>query len=325
MKTIVLFKFVFLPFIVILPASQPSVSSSTTMGIFAGTSLCADVSRPLLNIPANAQCDRTKWNLTLYTAPRTQAPTTYKLSSEYGYHTDNRTLVMKGSNVREGKWVIVKGAKADPNATVYQLDPANTQMTISFQLIDSNLIHLLERDGSLVIGSAAQSFTLSRTDKHVDMTDSQANIPVKSSVPPPSTGDSAAMTVFGGRTPCREVAAQLNHPVGADCFKLKWGLTLFRDPKTLKPTTFKLRGTLFRDFTRDGRWSILQGRQGNPNATLYKLDLDKNEGTLLLLKADDNILFFLHNDRSLMVGNHDFSYTLNREKQTAHKTSVSGQ
>lgn len=230
---------------------------------------------------------------------------------------------MKGSNVREGKWTIVKGAKADPNATVYQLDPANTQMTISFQVIDSNLIHLLERDESLVVGSAAQSFTLSRIDKHVDMTDSHASVPVKSSTRKPSTGDSGPMAVFGGRTPCREVAAQLNRPVGADCFKLKWEVTLFRDPETLKPTTFKLRGTLFRDFNRDGRWSILQGRLGEPNATLYKLDLDKNEGTLLLLKGDDNILFFVSNDRSLMVGNDDFSYTLNRDRQAAQKTSPS--
>jgi hypothetical protein len=321
MKSIVLFKFVLLPLLVIVPVSRPPEFPSSTFGVFAGTSLCADVSRALLNIPSQAQCDRTKWNLTLYVDPKTQVPTSYRLSSEYGYHVDNRTLVMKGSNVREGKWTIVKGAKADPEATVYQLDPENTQTTISFQKIDPNLIHLLERDGSLVIGSAAQSFTLSRIDKRI-VTGGATKVAMKSIAPSPSTSYLGPVAVFGGRTPCREVAAQLNHTVGGDCFKLKWEVTLFRDPQTLSPTTFKLRGTLFRDFNREGRWSILQGRPGDLGATIYKLALYKNEGTLLLLNADDNILFFLHNDLSLMVGNHDFSYTLNREKQ---KTSVSGQ
>src|SRR5687767_12647328 len=170
MKTIVLFKFLFLPLIVILPASQPSESATTTFGIFAGTSLCADVSRPLLNIPFAAQCDRTKWNLTLYLDPVTHAPTTYKLSSEYGYHIDNRTLVMKGSNVREGEWSIDRGTLSDRYATVYQLDPAKPQMTISFQKLDPNIIHLLDRHRRLVTGDAAQSFTLSRTDKLIRAT-----------------------------------------------------------------------------------------------------------------------------------------------------------
>jgi hypothetical protein len=313
MKSIVLFKFVLLPLLVIVPVSRPPEFPSSTFGVFAGTSLCADVSRALLNIPSQAQCDRTKWNLTLYVDPKTQVPTSYRLSSEYGYHVDNRTLVMKGSNVREGKWTIVKGAKADPEAMVYQLDPENTQTTISFQKIDPNLIHLLERDGSLVIGSAAQSFTLSRIDRRVDVTKSASKVAIKFSSAP-SRSESGAVTVFGGRTPCREVAAQLNHPVGSDCFKLKWEVTLFRDPKTSNPTTFKLRGTLFRDFNRYGTWSISTGRPGDPKALVYKLDLDNNEGSLLFMNADGNILFFLHNEGSPMVGNSDFSYTLNREK-----------
>ena len=93
----------------------------TTLGVFVGTSLCGEIARPLLNIPAEAQCDRIKWNLTLYVNPRTQSPTTYVLSSEYGYHIDNRTLIMKGSNVRQGSWSIASGVKTDPYATVYQI------------------------------------------------------------------------------------------------------------------------------------------------------------------------------------------------------------
>ena len=321
MKTTVLFTFVLLPLVVISPVRRPLDSESTVLGVFAGTSLCAEIARPLLNIPAEAQCDRTKWNLTLYVNPRTQSPTTYRLSSEYGYHIDNRTLIMKGSNVREGNWSIVTGVKAAPSATVYQLDPGDPQRTIAFQRIDSNIIHLLDRERSLVIGSAAQSFTLSRIDNRANPVFALEEVSNKRLAPTPNTHTSAPARVFSGRTPCREVARQLKQPVGADCIKLKWALTLNQDPQTSNPTTFKMRGTLFRDFDRQGKWAILQGRRADANATIYRLDFDKVEKPLFLLKADDNILFFLHSDGSLMVGNSDFSYTLNRESDSSPKSN----
>jgi len=90
-------------------------------------------------------------------------------------------------------------------------------------------------------------------------------------------------------------------------------LTLNQDPKTQTPTTFKLRGTLFRDYDREGTWAVMRGRGGEQNGSIFKLDLDKPKGSLLLFKADDNILFFLDDDGTLMVGNRDFSYTLNRD------------
>ena len=321
MKTIVLFKFVFLPLVVILPVTRPLESESTTLGVFAGTSLCVEIARPLLNIPAEAQCDRTKWSLTLYVNPRTQSPTTYRLSSEYGYHIDNRTLIMKGSNVREGNWSIATGVKADRDATVYQLDPNDPQRTIAFQRIDSNIIHLLDRDRRLVIGSAAQSFTLSRIDKLTNAAVALEEVSMKRLASTPNSHASESVRVFSGRTPCREVARQLKHSVAADCIKLKWKLTLNQDPKTFNPTTFKMRGTLFRDFDREGKWAILQGRPADANATIYRLDFDKVEKPLFLLKVDDNILLFLHNDGSLMVGNSDFSHTLNRESPSSPKSN----
>jgi hypothetical protein len=313
MKTIVLFILLLLPLLGFTPCTRSS-ESNTPFAVFVGTSLCAEVARPLLAIPREAQCDRTKWNLALYVDPQTQKPTTYKLSSEYGYHVDNQTLLMKESNVREGRWKIAKGVKTNSNAVVYQLDPADTGLTISFQLIDPNLIHLLDGDSSMTLGNGAQSFTLSRIDPVRNAQNSASNVLVKNSTPVPTTSGSAMAGVFGGRTPCREVAQQLNHPVGNDCTKLKWELTLYQHPETQTPTTYKLRGTLFRDYDRQGTWTIVRGRRGDPNAFIFKLDPDKNGKSLLLFNADHRILFFMHDDGSLMVGNRDFSYTLNREK-----------
>ena len=39
---------------------------------------------------------------------------------------------------------------------------------------------------------------------------------------------------------------------------------------------------------------------------------DKVEPALIVLKADENILFFLNHNRELLIGHADFSYTLNR-------------
>lgn len=320
MRTAAFLNLLILPVLVFCtpkPASQPS---SAAFGVFEGTSLCADVARPFLNIPAAAQCDRTKWKLTLEVDPQTGSPTTYKLDSEYGYHVDNRTLLMKGSNVREGKWVITRGAKSDPNARVYQLDSDDKQLAISFQVLDSNLIHLLDRDKALVIGDSGQSFTLSRTTGVDPVSVGAVKVSDRGTGTLHSPTRSSVVGVFSGRTPCREVAQQLNHPVPSDCFKLKWALTLYQDPKTQTPTTYKLRGTLFRDLDREGKWSVINGRGDDSDAVVFRIQSDK--GSLMLLNEDDNILFFLNNDGGMMVGNRDFSYTLNRDKKRDVITAV---
>ena len=60
------------------------------------------------------------------------------------------------------------------------------------------------------------------------------------------------------------------------------------------------------------KWTIVRGTKTNPEAVVYQLEPDKPGGSLSCVKADDNILFFLDKERNLMVGNGDFSYTLNR-------------
>jgi len=94
--------------------------------------------------------------------------------------------------------------------------------------------------------------------------------------------------------------------------KLKWDLTLNHDPVTRIPTTYRLKGTLYRERIGEGRWAIVKGTKTNPEAVVYQLDPDKAAGSLFFLKADNSILFFLDKERNLLKGNGDFSYTLNR-------------
>ena len=61
-----------------------------------------------------------------------------------------------------------------------------------------------------------------------------------------------------------------------------------------------------------GKWQIITRENGR---ILYQVRPDDGAYTLYLLKGDDNILFFTDGNGQLLVGNEDFSYTLNRRKE----------
>jgi len=62
----------------------------------------------------------------------------------------------------EGKWTIGKGIRSNSNAIVYRLHDIKTNKTISFLKLNDNLLHLLDSDQRLMIGTAAWSYTLNR-------------------------------------------------------------------------------------------------------------------------------------------------------------------
>jgi hypothetical protein len=117
---------------------------------------------------------------------------------------------------------------------------------------------------------------------------------------------------FVGRSPCREIANEIGASVPDQCHKLKWDMTLFQDEKTGAPTTYRIDATLYRQSPRVGKWKFVSATTHHPNAILYELEPASGHGSIRLLKADDNITFFVGSDGRLMVGNANFSYTLNR-------------
>jgi len=114
--------------------------------------------------------------------------------------------------------------------------------------------------------------------------------------------------VFRGRTPCQELSAQLNAAASQVCNKVKCRLILYQDPATKAPTTYRWAGKT--NWT--GSWSIIKGTQTDPKATVYQLHPPDPHAFLSFLKVDDNILFLLNKDGTPLVGNIEFSYTLNR-------------
>jgi hypothetical protein len=121
------------------------------------------------------------------------------------------------------------------------------------------------------------------------------------------------MLHFVGRSPCSEIARNLQIPAGSDCAKIKWNLKLFQDPVNFRPTRYELSRTFHRESIIEGKWQIIKGTSTNPDAIIYQLDPGSQQ-SVFLLKGDDNVLFFINPGGGLLVGNQEYSYTLNRRK-----------
>lgn len=133
------------------------------------------------------------------------------------------------------------------------------------------------------------------------------NVPSKTTSRSPVASGPAVLGVFDGRFPCAEILNDWKQPARPECERLKWSLTLFHDPETHQPTTYRLN----RD-VREGKWAIVRGTKTDPEAVVYQLDSDKPEVSVYLLKGDDNVLFVLDQQRNFRVGDSYLSYTLNR-------------
>lgn len=305
MKTLVVASLATVLAVVLIAPLDPATSEN----VFTGTSPCADFVKPFLRIPSDVKCDRIKWQLSVRPGSKT-----YELTREYGFHVDNRTYQSHGSSSFQGTLATTKGRAYDPQATVFQLHADKTQ-SIAFAVVDQNVLHLLDPNQRLTIGDSGASYTINKLHASASNRHGFTDQP-RSFV----ENGASAKTSFSGRSPCQEIARELKHPVPADCFKLKWALELRRDPQTLVPTTYKLRGTLYRndanetEHPREGKWKVMRGSKTDPNAIVYQLDAFGSDGPIYLLRADDGILFFLDNNGRILVGDKDFSYTLNRSE-----------
>jgi hypothetical protein len=302
---------------------QTAVSSEQrgepVLGVFEGATPCSPANPPLPQIPGNAECEQMKWKLTLNQDPATGNPTTYQLLTSYGLpQQGTRDLRGGGTPLNlEGKWTTLRGIKANANAVVYQLNPDNPQEAISFIRMDDNVLHLLTQDKSLMVGSAAWSYTLNRTDKRLVSTTALSITGLISQATPPSPMQSVPSSpdVFLGRMPCADILLALNNVSAPGCQAVKVRLSLERDTETHAPTTFVLDsvyvGTGDTRYSVAGTWAILQGTT-DPVMVIYQLNPPDAQQPLLLLRADENHLFLLGPDFRLMVGDTYLSYTLSR-------------
>ncbi|KAA2240274.1 copper resistance protein NlpE [Chitinophaga agrisoli] len=142
---------------------QIGPTASSVLGTFAASTPCSQGTRPLPGMAANTDCEFIKWELTLYQDEHTKAPTTYQLHATYGLSKPGTTGFIDGGNKidMQGNWMITRSAP-DSNQIIYQLRDSKTNKTISFLKLSDDLLHLLDSNQHLMIGSAAWSYTLNR-------------------------------------------------------------------------------------------------------------------------------------------------------------------
>ena len=54
------------------------------------------------------------------------------------------------------------GTKTNPKALVYRLNPDIPELSLDLIVLSGKLLHVLDREGELMIGDEFQSYTLSR-------------------------------------------------------------------------------------------------------------------------------------------------------------------
>jgi len=300
-----------------VPGGVAASPEDSVTAEFVGSTPGGDLPREFLDgLATNAECHYIKWQIKLLTNQNAGLPATYNLVAQYHVPArNNPNQSEEGPKVTShGTCEIVKGAKSSPDAVVYRISADKSHRSLSVVKVNENLLHFLNPDGSLMIGTGGWSYTLNRAasaETPVDASLAVSSPDMSYKISPLATGPTV-FGVFEGRSPCHGIARELKLPQHAGCTKVKWRVTLYQDPKTSAPTTCKVEGSLHRRSPREGTWGIVRGAKTDPNAIIYRLDPTPTEAALLLLKADDNILFFLNQDREPMVGHADFSYTLNR-------------
>ena len=305
------------PGIVQTPTTTPPPlpAGSSLRGVFEGTTACSSLTRPLPQIPEDTDCELMIWKIMLYQDAATGAPTTYTLESTYGPSQPNSLGPAGGGTPisMDGKWSIVKGTKSDPEADVYQLYSEDSHIAVSFVKMSEDILHVLNPDKTLMLGNAAWSYTLNRTDNlpAIPMDGPVGSGPEATRPPIPTMPPgSSVLGAYEGRSPCHEIVFEiLKVAPFPNCLKIKSRLTLYQDAATGAPTGYMYMGT---STIREGTWTILEGTKDDPDAVVYQLHLEDSKEPVSFLKADENHLFLLDRDLNLLVGNALFSYTISR-------------
>lgn len=250
--------------------------------IYTGSTPAGIVIKSFLGIPLPDSVDFIRWKLIL-------GDNDYHLQCNYGIGKPNTNGFMS-----DGKKIKLSGAlKKEKN--YYQLQNGNK--TLKVAELNADLLHLLNADNSLLVGNGGWSYTLNNVKP---LGTDQINMTAKQIV----LQDSMA---FEGRTPCNVPGVIAP---GTECYKLKWYIVFYTNVQKNKPGTYKVYGTPYRKAGgKTGNWKIIAGKNGR---IIYQLNDDKGNGFLYLLKLDENILVFTDAQEKLLVGDEDFSYTLNR-------------
>jgi hypothetical protein len=143
-----------------------------------------------------------------------------------------------------------------------------------------------------------------------------------------ANGRDSIAAEFVGTSPCDTLPREFvgGMAATAPCHCITWELTLFTNRNARLPANYQLVASYGLPGRNDpnqieggprveqqGTWKILKGTKANPNAVVYQLTADKGQRSLALVKVGENLLHFLNPDKSLMIGNPGWNYTLSRK------------
>jgi len=238
--------------------------------------------RAFLGISLTDSIDFIRWKLSL-------TDLKYSLECNYGIGKPNTNGFYDG-----GKKIVLSGiTKRDNNNYILQ----NGNRLLKLTELNANLLHIVNNDNTLMIGNGGWSYALNNM---TPSTTNKFNMMAKQIV----LKDSIA---FEGRTPCG-----VPHIIeaGKECYKLKWYLVLYSNKKN-EPSTYRIFGTPYRrdEGGKRGNWLVTTGKDGR---IIYQLNDENEKPFIYLLQLDQGVLIFTDANGNLLVGDHDFSYTLNR-------------
>jgi len=239
--------------------------------------------RSFLGIALNDSVDFIRWKLVL-------EDHSYHLQCNYGIGKPNTNGFFDGGKKIELNGPFIK------RGIYYQLQYRKRSLTTVW--LNENLLHIADGDNKLLVGNGGWSYTLnSLSPVATDAFSLHAS--------PMLVKDSVR---FAGRSGCK--VPGIIEP-GSQCYKLKWLIAIYADPQKAASGTYKLYGTAYRkEGGKKGNWKMMRGRNGR---IIYQLDDGNGKGLLYFLKASDGVLLFTDKMGNLLVGDEDFSYTLNKE------------
>ena len=249
---------------------------------FTASTPAGPIVKTFLGISLADSIDFIRWNLSL-NGDQYSLKCNYGISkpNTNGFINNGEKLSISGSLKKEGNnYLLVNGREI-----------------LKLVILNGNLLHILNKDNSLLKGNGGWSYTMNNIAPAVTQ---------QTGIVSPKTILKDSMS-YEGRTPCG--VPGIIAP-GKECYKLKWHIILYADKEKKTPTNYKIFGTPWRtDGSKKGSWKIIIKEDGR---IFYQLNDEKGNLFISFLKLDDGVLIFTDAKENLLVGDLDLSYTLNR-------------
>ena len=269
----------FFPWLIILASH---FNHSTSKSYTGSTPANATVVRDFLNIARTDSVDFIRWELQLNNKE-------FGLNCNYGigkpntngFYDGGKTIQLKGKFIVSGNDIVLQ----------------NAGKLLRMVELNEDLLHIADNSERLLVGTGGWSYTLNSLSP---LHSSHVNLKAKMS----TVIDSL---VYVGRTPC-DVPGVVEP--GKQCNKLKWKITFYPISNSLHYGQYKILGTAYRTQNgKTGTWRMIDGKGGG---IVYELNNDQEKNYIHLVKLDEQLLVFSDGEGKLLVGNRDFSYTINR-------------